>query len=355
MAVCEVSSGRLLLAKDGDKRLPMASTTKVVTAITVIENCDIKQTIAVSPKAVGVEGSSIYLQPGERLTVEDLLYGLMLQSGNDAAEALAYHVSGSIPAFAALMNATAEGLGCTDSHFVNPHGLHDDKHYTTASDLARIAAYAMRNEDFHRIVGTKTHKTPWEGRSYGRVLTNKNKILSMYEGGNGVKTGFTKKAGRCLVASARRRGMEVVCVVLSCGDMWNEVMTLMDRAFAAYRMHEVLPAYVCRVPVTGGMSPEVHAQTQEGFSYPVKAGEADGFEVRINLPDALPAPVACGAPVGEISVYAGKRLLNTQKIYTIEEVTAPRYSDYLRRIAEHWSVSNENQQISGGVRGRVAP
>ena len=227
MAVIEASTGRLLYEKSKDLKLPMASTTKICTAITVIENCDnIEKTVTVPDKAVGVEGSSIYLQKSEKVKIIDLLYGLMLQSGNDCAEALAITVGGSIEHFAAMMNETAAKAGATNSNFVTPHGLHDDNHYTTAYDLALISAYAFKNPVFEQIVSTKKHIMPWEGRNYPRVIVNKNKILSTYEGGDGVKTGFTKKAGRCLVSSATRDGMRIIAVVLNCGPMFEDCASL---------------------------------------------------------------------------------------------------------------------------------
>jgi len=334
MVVMEVNSGRLLYENNSQKRLPMASTTKILTAITVIENCNLSDIVTVNPRAVGAEGSSIYLQTGQKMSVEDLLYGLMLQSGNDAALALAYHTSKSVENFALLMNFTAQKIGAKNSNFVNPHGLHDPKHYTTAEDLAMISCYAMRNEDFHRIVGTKQHTLKSDDTS--RVIANKNKILSMYEGGNGVKTGFTKKAGRCLVSSACRNGMEVVCAVLNCGDMWNECIAKMDLAFREYSMREIMPVYAARIATPGAKEPFVRAETLNGFSYPMKTGEQDGITVKIKLPQILSAPLAAGSEVGGIEIYLKERLLNSQKIYIINDIEPLTLLDYLNRILKEW-------------------
>jgi len=187
----------------------MASTTKIVTALTVIRNTDLDEVVEIPKAACGIEGSSIYLREGEHLTVRELLYGLMLRSGNDCAVALALHTSGSVEAFAELMNTTAVELGCENSNFVNPHGLHDDRHYTTALDLAAVTCEALHNETFREIVSTKAVRISNEGYEYDRVLVNKNKLLSNVDGADGVKTGYTKKAGRCFVGSATKNGMQV--------------------------------------------------------------------------------------------------------------------------------------------------
>ena len=232
MALVDGDTGELLYCKNCDKRMEPASTTKICTAITVLENQTLLDLpMPIPDEAVGVEGSSLYLQKGEMLTVRDLLYGLMLQSGNDCAVALAVIVGGSVDGFVAMMNETAQKAGATNTNFVNPHGLHHDEHYTTAYDLCKISYYAMQNELFREIVATKQHRTPYHGHDYDRNFPNKNKILYNYEGGNGIKTGYTKKSGRCLVSSATRNGKTYICTVLDCYDMWEESMRLLDKAF----------------------------------------------------------------------------------------------------------------------------
>lgn len=231
--VIESGSGRIFFEHNADEKLPIASTTKILTAITVIENTpDLEKEITVPDEAVGTEGSSVYLKKGEKLRIIDLLYGLMLRSGNDCAVALACITSGSVTDFAYLMNTVARSAGAVNSHFANPHGLHDENHYSTARDLAAISAYAMRNDVFRRIVATKRYTDcPNASEEYNRDMHNKNKILDMLEGGNGIKTGYTKNAGRCLVSSAMRDGKEVICVVLSCGPMFEESCELINNAF----------------------------------------------------------------------------------------------------------------------------
>ena len=232
--VVDATDGRALYVKNADEKRPIASTTKILTAITVIENTeDLERVVTVPDEAVGVEGSSIYLRKGERMKIVDLLYGLMLRSGNDSAEALAILTSGSVGRFVSLMNKTARRAGAADSHFANPHGLPCEDHYSTARDLALISAYAMRNEEFRTIVSSGSYTFTEEGGTERRTFVNKNKILSMLEGGNGLKTGYTKEAGRCLVASAERDGREIICVVLDCGPMFEECCSMINEAFAA--------------------------------------------------------------------------------------------------------------------------
>lgn len=232
MALVDGDSGDLVFSKNCDVRREPASTTKICTAITVLENCTMLDIpIPVPDEAIGIEGSSIYLQKGEMLSVRDLLYGLMLQSGNDCAVALAVIVGGSVDRFVKMMNDTAIKAGANSTHFENPHGLHNDNHYTTARDLCAISYYAMKNEIFRQIVSSKRHSMPYHNHEYKRDFPNKNKILFEYDGGNGIKTGYTKHSGRCLVSSATRNGKTYICAVLNCGDMFEECMRLMDRAF----------------------------------------------------------------------------------------------------------------------------
>ncbi|MCH5165783.1 MAG: D-alanyl-D-alanine carboxypeptidase [Clostridiales bacterium] len=233
MALVDGDTGDIIYSKNCNMRRAPASTTKICTAITVLENYTLLDLpVPIPDEAIGIEGSSLYLQNGEMLTVRDLLYGLMLQSGNDCAVALSIIVGGSVDGFVKMMNETAQKAGCTNTNFMNPHGLHHDEHYTTAKDLCAIAYYAMKNEVFREIVATKRHSTPYHNHEYNRNFPNKNKILFNYEGGNGIKTGFTKKSGRCLVSSATRNGKTYICTVLNCGDMFEECMRLMDCAFA---------------------------------------------------------------------------------------------------------------------------
>ncbi len=219
-------SGEVLFERNADEKGYPASTTKIMTAMVTLDICKqigvgLDQTVTIPKEAAGVEGSSLYLKEGEERTLENLLYGVMLRSGNDGATALAEVMGGNTAHFVDLMNEKAEKLGCTGTHFVNPTGLYDDQHYTTARDLAVITRQAMKNKTFRKIVGSKS----WE------EYTNKNKTVFQYEGATGVKIGFTKMSGRTLVASAKRDGRELICVVLSDGNWFNDAYALMDYGF----------------------------------------------------------------------------------------------------------------------------
>ena len=229
-AVIRLDDGKLLLSENADIPLEMASTTKIMTALIALENCRPDEKVVVDKRAVGIEGISVCLKEGEELTIKELLYCLMLRSGNDAAVAIANHVAKNEDTFAEIMNLRAESIGLNNTHFTNPHGLHDEKHYTSAHDLAKITAIAMKNPIFAEIVGTK-NVTVGTGESRRR-LTNKNKILSLYDGANGVKTGYTKKSGRCLVSSATRNGTTLICVVLNEGDTYGKSIALLDKGFS---------------------------------------------------------------------------------------------------------------------------
>ena len=234
MCTMEVNSKRILYSKNMDEKMAMASTTKIMTAITAIENSnDLDKKFEISPKAVGISGTSLYLRKGEIFSLRELLYGLMLVSGNDASVAIGEKVAGSVQSFVELMNKTAEKIGAKNTHFDNTHGLDSKTHYTTAYDLALITSYAMQNEIFKEIVSTKNIKiTNSDGKV--RYLKNKNKLLTSLDGCNGVKTGFTDDAGRCYVGSCEREGMTIVCVVLNCGPMFEECGAFINKAFDEY-------------------------------------------------------------------------------------------------------------------------
>lgn len=316
-ALVETTTGRLLKEENGHVQMPMASTTKVLTAICVIENADLDEIVKIPRKAVGVEGSSIYLVEGEELTVKELLFGLMLRSGNDSAVALALHVSGSIDEFAKLMNDTAVDAGATSSHFSNPHGLHEDDHYTTAVDLALITARAMRNPVFREIVSTKNVTISGEPKRY---LQNKNKMLWNYEGAIGVKTGYTKVAGRCLVSAAERDGEEYIAVVLNTGNMWEKCAALLDEAFQNYAMYPLYdPRDPCYVTVDEGRHGYAFVNVPEAPVMPFTEEEYAALRVEYDLARMV-APVTAGDKCGEISVYLGNKLLFSADLVSISNI-----------------------------------
>lgn len=302
------SSYRVLWGKNIDKQLPMASTTKLMTALVAIENANLHDSVVVPQVAQGVEGSSIYLTAGERLTIEDLLYGLMLRSGNDAAVAIAHEIGmGSVERFVAIMNATAIRLGAYSTNFENPHGLPSDDHYTTVHDLSRIAAYALKNEKFEEVVSTKYKEIPWEGSQWNRVLKNSNQLLWSFEGANGVKTGFTRAAGRCLVSSAKRDGMQLVCVVLNCGPMFEESSAILEYGFQMYKSYELIDSKECMAstPIENGIFSKADLYPQESYKVALTDREFEELNIKVEIPDILYAPLQKGDICGNIIIDIG--------------------------------------------------
>lgn len=327
----EAETGRVLYEKNADEVLPMASTTKVMTALVVLENAELDD-------RVEIDGSSMNLDAGEELTVEQLLYGLMLRSGNDAAVALAIHVAGSVEGFAEKMNAKAAEMGLMHTHFCNPHGLPAQGHETTARELARIAAEAWKHEEFRRIVGTKSVTVPWKGRDYDRAMKNKNKLLTLLPGGNGIKTGYTKAAGRCLVGGAERGGMQLITVVLNAPDMWNDTIRIMEEEFAQVRKEQVVQAgEICAsVPLAWGG--EMSAAAAESAYLPLREGEK--AEIEWILPETIESAVAVGQNLGyaKISVKGDGEILCEIPLICAESAAPPerRYADAVREIARGW-------------------
>ena len=293
----ELTSGKVFHSKNENRRLPMASTTKIMTALIVSEECDLSEVITVPAQAVGVEGSSIYLKKDETLSVKDLLYGLMLRSGNDAACALAIHHSGSVDKFVERMNERAEEIGAKNTHFKNPSGLPDDEHYTTAKDLCNIARCAMSNKIFSEVVSTRNYSGDF------RHFANKNKLLGTLEGANGVKTGYTEKAGRCLVSSAKRDNMDVVCVVLNCYDMFERSKRNIENCFDNYTNKTVSAETVFNYDGTP-------CRLAEDCTLTVRKGEELTFDITNAGGDDEDA-------VAELKIYCKNDLLFSGNLYTI--------------------------------------
>lgn len=340
MVVMETTNNTVLYSKNKDEKLPMASTTKIVTALTVIENCkDLDKLISIPKKATLVEGSSIYLREGEKLTIRQLLYGLMLQSGNDAALTLALEIGeGDTEKFAQMMNETAKKCGAENSSFVTPHGLDDKNHYTTALDLAKITSYALKNSTFKEIVSTKMYKIPATENNTARTLINKNKLLSSLEGCIGVKTGYTKKSGRCLVSACERNGMQVVCVVLNCRPMFEESAELINKAFSEYKLFEILPSYkfVSDVTVEDGKSSTLRLYNKNGYSVVAKEEDLKNYSVVYNYNKKVKAPVEKDACLGTVEIYHNKTLLFSENLCSIEKVEEIQASDKLKNILDKW-------------------
>ncbi|MDY3224798.1 MAG: D-alanyl-D-alanine carboxypeptidase family protein [Candidatus Faecousia sp.] len=290
--VLDAVSGRVLFERNPDERSLIASTTKIMTALIVCEQCNVLDRMRIPKEAVGIEGSSMYLQEGEVLTLQELLYGLMLSSGNDAAVALAIYCGGTVEGFAELMNDKARSLGLTDTHFENPNGLDSPGHYSTARDLAKLASYAMENPIFYKTVSTRNVTV---GQRY---LTNHNKLLWRLEGADGVKTGFTKAAGRILVSSATRQGRRIIGVTIDAPDDWNDHCQLLNEGFSRFQVRKVVSAGECvgTLEVLGGEKCRVQVLAAEDFSYALAPEE----HPQTVLPGAgfVYAPAVEGADAG---------------------------------------------------------
>lgn len=333
--IMDVNSGRILYSKNMNEKLAMASTTKIMTSLVAIESGKLEEMVTVSKKASHTEGSSIYLREGERHTVHDLVYAIMLRSGNDAALAVAEHIGGSVEGFAELMNRKAQEIGAENTQFANPHGLDAAGHYTTAHDLALITAHALRNQVFADVVSSK--KKTIEGptnESWDRVMINKNKMLWQFDGGDGVKTGFTKKAGRCLVSSATRDGMQLVCVVLNCGPMWNDSSALLEYGFKSYSIEKVVDKnnFIKVVEVKDGKKKFVAVKPTEDFSIPLEAGEKEKVKLSAKSQATAQAPFNKGDEAGRLDVYLHDKLLKTIKLEYTESVESSSPFFYMKRI-----------------------
>ncbi len=314
----DATSFRVLEGDNIHTRLPMASTTKAMTALIATESGKLDDIVEIPPEAVGVEGSSIYLKLGEKMSLRDLTYGLMLRSGNDAATAIALYLGGSIDGFADMMNERASKLNLKNTHFTNPHGLHDDNHYTSAYDLAVIAATALKNDECAKIVGSKSYRA--ESGENVRVFNNKNKLLWNYEGATGFKTGYTKKAGRCLIASSSREGQDVVAVVLNVPQMFEKCASLMDYAHENYVKKSICQQndVVAEVPVVKGCVSSVGAKAVDDVAISIKEGEK--LDCRYVLPDYIDQSLKKGEIIGRIEVFVDEQLQFSCDLVTIDEV-----------------------------------
>lgn len=334
--VLEMETGRVLFSYNMYERLPMASTTKVMTALLAIENGNPEDEVTCSENAFGVPGTSIYLALGETLTLEEMLLGLMLASGNDAAVAISEHIGGTTEDFVAMMNERAKQIGATQTHFANPHGLPDDNHYTTAYDLARIAREAMGNAAFRQLVSTQHASIPWEGRDYDRQLNNKNRLLSSYPGATGIKTGYTSRAGRCLVFGASRDGMELVGVVLGCSDWFDEAERLLDACFHTYGMTRVLglTESAGHIAVEGGKQEWVDMCLMSALSVPLSEGES--AQVVLDVPSSIQAPVYPGMHLGTARLVVAGQTYASSEVVASERVDSRRVTLDVRRVMANW-------------------
>lgn len=332
------NDNKVLYEYNKDVKLPMASTTKIITAIVALENCDeLDKLITVADESVGIEGTSIYLRKNEQISIRNLLYGLILASGNDAATALAYEIGGSEEKFVEMMNDFVKRLGLTNTQLKNPHGLDADGHYTSAYDLAAITNYALNNETFLEIVSTKT-KVLNEGEPNVRYLRNKNKLLFSEEGCIGVKTGFTDNAGRCLVNACERDGMRVVSVVLNCGPMFEECDRLNNLAFNEYELKTFVEPYgfVGNVNVVDGDKNEISVATIKGFSTVIKKSEAENYRVEFDVPESVTAPISKSDEIGKVTVFYKDEIIYEDSVYSTSEIENINLKHKIDNIMENW-------------------
>lgn len=302
----EPTSKKIIYSKNGEERLPMASTTKIMTAMVVVDNCNTMETVIIGPESVGVEGSSAYLSEGDEYTVLELLYALMLQSANDAATALAYYVAGGISEFSEMMNRKANDLGLENTHFTNPHGLDAEDHYTTSNDLAIMSAELLENEILREIVSTYKKTFTYDERT--RTYINHNKLLRLYADAAGVKTGFTRRSGRCLVGAAERDGMTFISVTLDAPSDWSDHTALLDFAFDSYEKIQLTAKgdYLQNINVVGGDKESVYISAKENLEV-IKEKETTDIEEIISLPKYLIAPIKEGETVGRVTYKVGGR------------------------------------------------
>ena len=321
----DAHSGCILYEKNAREPMGMASTTKIMTALTVLRLCSADSVVTVSKDAVGTEGSSVYLCEGEQLTVEQLLYALLLSSANDAAVALAIHASGSVESFCEQMNRYADDLDIDDTSFTNPHGLYDDNHYTTALSLALIAREAMKNELLSKIFSTYKATIPFNGEHDRRLLVNHNKLLRTYDGAVGVKTGFTKKTGRTLVSAAERNGLTLIAVTLNAPDDWNDHASMLDYGFENYERRVFYEAgeYEYYMPAVGADSEYARLTNSEPLALTVKKGVDSVSESVFSSYRFAYAPCGAKEVLGRVELCVDGRTVSSSLV-TNEELCTPK-------------------------------
>lgn len=316
----DADSGRVLFEHNAFTKRPMASTTKIMTGLIACEKGKLDEMVTVSPYASGTEGSSLWLKIGEKLSLEDLLYGLMLKSGNDAAIAIAEHIAGNVDAFVLMMNERAKELGAQNTNFQNPHGLDAEGHYTTAYDLGLIAMEAMKNDKFVKFASTKTYAIPMEGENWNRALKNHNKLLWKYNECIWGKTGFTKSAKRCLVSAAEKDGGKLICVTLNAPNDWNDHMYLFDYGFNNFKTKHIVEKNkkITSLKINDDISIDLIAKTS--FSMMISTKDQVKTEV---LLDKVSLPVSKGEKCGVIKIYIGEKEMGQVELIADRKIIKP--------------------------------
>ena len=327
--VVDAATGRVLYEKSADKQVLIASTTKIMTALLICEQCNVLDRVSIPKQAVGIEGSSMYLREGEILTVQDLLYGLMLHSGNDAAVALAIYCGGTVEGFAEMMNDKARVLGMDNTHFVNPNGLDAPGHYSTARDMAKLAAYAMENPIFYQTVSTKNVRVG------ERSLQNHNKLLWRVDGADGVKTGYTKAAGRILVSSAQRDGRRLICVTINDGNDWADHQLLLEDGFGRYENKTIVRAgdILGQRAVVSGDAQSVQLIAAEDFSFALTQQEQP--KILLSGAEFDYAPVVQGENAGYAYILLDENVIGKIPVVygqTVEQIKGTERKPFWRRL-----------------------
>ena len=333
----EPQSGSILYEKDAHTVRPMASTTKIMTALLAVELCPAQRLISVSPEAVRVEGTALGLRGGDKITMLDLVTGLLLASGNDAANVVAYAVAGDIPSFAKLMNERAQKIGMKDTKFVTPSGLDESGHSSTAYDMALLAAEAMKNKTIADICKKKYAIIEFGNPPRNITVTNHNKLLKLYPHAKGIKTGFTKKSGRCLVSAAEKDGVQLIAVTLKAGDDWNDHIALHEYGFSATESFLPTLPKLPTVAVMGGETTHINLTAQAPSVCTVLKGEKDKIQVDIKLPRFVVAPVKAGDTIGTISYKTGERNLCTLVLSSDISVEARPVAGFRERVTRSFS------------------
>ncbi|HOQ06453.1 MAG TPA: D-alanyl-D-alanine carboxypeptidase family protein [Clostridiales bacterium] len=333
--IVEESTGRVLYEKNALQKRSIASTTKIMTALVALENANVEDVVVVSRRAASIGGSVAGLKEGDKYTLRELLYALMLISANDAAIAIAEHVGGSVEGFAEMMNKRARSLGAVNSNFVTPHGLDRENQYSTAYDVALITIEALKHPLFCEIVSTKSSYIP------GHSLHNTNELLGTYPGAEGVKTGYTGQAGRCLVTTAKRNGMRLISVVLGSPTRSARAEAsrkLLDYGFKNYRMYKLMSKgdVYAKIPVYRGISDYVALKADKDIVLPLSRKEAEALKVREHVPDIVNAPVYAGSVSGYVEFVLDGRVLAQNTLKAGEDIRKTNYLDYLDMIFNAW-------------------
>lgn len=334
--VMDFETGAVLYQKNAFRKRPMASTTKIMTAIIALENCDLNEDVVISQKAANMGGSSMGIRAGSVVKMNDLLHGMLICSGNDAAVAIAEHIGGSIEGFSELMNKKALEIGAFSTSFSNPHGLDEDDHYTTAYDLAKITRYALKIPEFNDIVKKK------EFFFEGRTLKSTNEMLSLYAGADGVKTGYTGLAGRCLVTSATRNGMRLISVVLFCDTKnlrTSSSTKILDYSFAEYDRVNLLDKGTVMGTIKVNRSrtaQEINLTVAEDLTAVLKHNQKDMLFTRVSIPKQVTAPVKKGSIMGTVSIYHGDRIIAETSLIALDSAEKKELKDYIGDVIIKW-------------------